>query len=130
MGANGTDSYRLVVDDASPVRAVARRILEGLGVRVREAADGHAALEICLSSMPAGVLLDWNMPALDGLGFVRHLRARDGGDKPRVVFCTTRNEIADIECALAAGADDYIIKPFDIRILTEKFRRLGLIGTA
>lgn len=129
MGATETDSFCLVVDDAGPVRAVARRILEGFGLRVREAVDGHAALDICHSAMPAGVLLDWNMPALDGLDFLRHLRASDGGDKPRVVFCTTRNEVADIECALAAGADDYIIKPFDIRILNEKFRRLGLIGS-
>jgi two-component system chemotaxis response regulator CheY len=129
MGANGTDGFCLVVDDAGPVRAVARRILEGFGLRVREAADGQAALEMCRVAMPAGILLDWNMPALDGLGFVQRLRQSEGGAKPRVVFCTTRNEVADIECALAAGADDYIIKPFDIRVLSEKFRRLGLIRT-
>lgn len=130
MDANGTENYCLVVDDARPVRAVARRVLEGFGLKVREAEDGRAALDICRAAMPDGVLLDWNMPALDGLGFLQQLRASEGGKRPRVVFCTMRNDVADIECALAAGADDYIIKPFDIRLLNEKFRRLGLIEPA
>ncbi|MBT5415709.1 MAG: response regulator [Rhodospirillaceae bacterium] len=127
MGTDKPAKYCLVVDDAGPVRVVARRILEGFGMSVREAADGRAALEACRSAMPDAILLDWNMPALDGLGFMQRLRASDGGEGPRVVFCTTRSEVSDIECALAAGADEYIIKPFDIRVLNQKFRSLGLI---
>ncbi|RTL48286.1 MAG: response regulator [Bradyrhizobiaceae bacterium] len=118
----------LVVDDSSVIRKVARRILEGLDFRISEAEDGEKALEACKHSMPDAVLLDWNMPVMDGLDFLRNMRRMPGGDKPKVVFCTTENDVAHIARALHAGANEYIMKPFDKEIVTAKFQEVGLIG--
>jgi two-component system chemotaxis response regulator CheY len=117
----------LVVDDSRVVRKVARRILEANGFAVREAEDGQQALETCRQAMPDCVLLDWNMPVLDGISFLRNLRAEFGPDKPPVVFCTTENDMDHISQAISAGAQEYIMKPFDEDILTGKFAQVGLL---
>jgi two-component system, chemotaxis family, chemotaxis protein CheY len=82
----------LVVDDSSVIRKVARRILEGLEFQIMEAEDGEQALDVCRKQMPDAVLLDWNMPKMDGYEFLRVLRRLPDGDRPKVVFCTTENE--------------------------------------
>jgi two-component system chemotaxis response regulator CheY len=117
----------LVVDDSGVVRKVARRIVETLNFSVIEAEDGEKALEACKRSMPEAVLLDWNMPVMDGLEFLVNLRRMPGGDMPKVVFCTTENGIDHIARALEAGADEYIMKPFDKDIVADKFREVGLV---
>jgi two-component system, chemotaxis family, chemotaxis protein CheY len=117
----------LVVDDSGVVRKVARRIVETLNFSVIEAEDGEKALEACRRSMPEAVLLDWNMPVMDGLEFLVNLRAMPGGDTPKVVFCTTENGMDHIARALEAGADEYIMKPFDKDIVADKFREVGLV---
>ena len=117
----------LVVDDSSVIRKVARRILEGLDFQITEAEDGEKALEACKRSMPDAVLLDWNMPKMDGYDFLRMLRRLPDGDKPKVVFCTTENDVAHIARALHAGANEYIMKPFDKDIVEAKLQEVGLI---
>lgn len=117
----------LVVDDSSVIRKIARRILEGLDFKVTEAEDGQQALEQCRAGMPDGILLDWNMPVMDGLDFLKALRRTPGGDKPKVLFCTTEIDVAHIARALSAGADEYIMKPFDKEIVEAKFQEVGLI---
>jgi len=117
----------LVVDDSRVVRKVARRIVEGLDFEAAEAADGLEALAFCRSAMPDVVLLDWAMPVMDGMEFVRRLRQEPGGEGPVVVFCSSENEPAKIEQALDAGADEYIMKPFDGDIVEAKFAQVGLI---
>ena len=117
----------LVVDDSSVIRKVARRILEGLDFQIVEAEDGQKALEVCKRAMPEAVLLDWNMPVMDGFEFMVHLRKLPGGDVPKVVFCTTENDVAHIARALHAGANEYIMKPFDKEIVEAKFQEVGLI---
>ncbi|HYF08069.1 MAG TPA: response regulator [Acetobacteraceae bacterium] len=116
----------LVVDDSAVVRRAARRMLEALGFAVREAVDGAQALAACRSDLPDGVLLDWNMPVMDGLAFLRRARAEFGPDHPRVVLCTTEGEMARILEAIEAGAQEYIMKPFDEDILREKLQQAGL----
>ncbi len=116
----------LVVDDSSVIRKVARRILEGLGFEIVEAEDGQQALDCCNAAMPEAILLDWNMPIMDGMDFLVHLRKLPGGEKPKVVFCTTENDIDHISRAIAAGANEYIMKPFDREILETKFQEVGL----
>jgi two-component system chemotaxis response regulator CheY len=117
----------LIVDDSRVIRKVARRIVEGLGFEVDEAADGAEALAYCASVMPEVVLLDWNMPVMDGLGFIRRLRAQPGGERPKVLFCTIETHPDRIAEALAAGADDYVMKPFDGAILQAKLAEVGIV---
>lgn len=117
----------LIVDDSRVIRMVAKNILEELNFETEEAEDGKRALEACTSSMPDVVLLDWNMPEMDGLDFLKALRKSPGGDAPVVVFCTTENDMSHISAAISAGADEYIMKPFDREIIEAKFQQVGLI---
>ena len=117
----------MVVDDSRVIRKVARRILEDLGFEVLEAADGSQALELCRAMLPDAVLLDWNMPVMNGIDFLRALRLEPGGDAPVVVFCTTENDLTHIVEAMNAGANEYIMKPFDGDIIEAKFSEVGLV---
>ncbi len=118
----------LVVDDSSVIRKIASRILEEMNFSVIEAEDGEKALELCKRQLPDAVLLDWNMPIMDGFEFMIQLRRLPGGDAPKVVFCTTENGIDHISRALHAGANEYIMKPFDKDIVAAKFQEVGLIA--
>ena len=117
----------LVVDDSRVVRKVARRILEANGFTVAEAGDGQQALDACRAGLPDCVLLDWNMPVMDGITFLRALRGEFGPANPPVIFCTTENDMAHIEMAIASGAQEYIMKPFDEEILVGKLGQVGLL---
>ncbi len=117
----------LIVDDSRIIRKVARRIVEGLGFEVDEAADGAEALIHCASMMPDIILLDWNMPVMDGITFLRRLRAQPGGDVSKVLFCTIETHPERIAEALSAGADDYVMKPFDGEILQSKLAEVGAV---
>ena len=117
----------LVVDDSRVVRKVARKILEELEFDCKEAEDGQQAMNSCVASMPDAILLDWNMPVMSGIQFLRELRQMAGGDGPKVVFCSTENDLAHIKEALDAGANEYIMKPFDSDIIQNKFAQVGLI---
>ncbi len=118
----------LIVDDSRVVRMVARRILEELAFRTIEAENGQEALDRCHESMPDAILLDWNMPVMSGIDFLKELRREAGGEAPVVVFCTTENDLNHIGQALEAGANEYIMKPFDSEIVKLKFEQTGLIA--
>lgn len=117
----------LVVDDSRVVRKVARRIVEDIGFECDEAEDGQKAYEFCQQEMPDAILLDWNMPVMSGIEFLEKLREMDNGDTPKVVFCTTENDMNHIQRAIQAGANEYIMKPFDGEIIESKFSQIGLI---
>jgi two-component system, chemotaxis family, chemotaxis protein CheY len=117
----------LIVDDSSVVRKVARRILEDLEFSIEEAADGQLAMQACQRKMPDAILLDWNMPVMNGIDFLKALRTMQGGQSPVVVFCTTENDIKHIQEAVSAGANEYIMKPFDTDIIQAKFQQVGLL---
>ncbi|SBW01645.1 CheY-like receiver [uncultured Alphaproteobacteria bacterium] len=120
----------LIVDDSKVIRMVARKILQELGFQTAEAEDGQKALDYCKAQLPEAVLLDWNMPVMNGIEFLVELRKLSGGDKPVVVFCTTENDIQHIQQAIAAGASEYIMKPFDGEIIQAKFEQVGLLPIA
>jgi two-component system, chemotaxis family, chemotaxis protein CheY len=120
----------LVVDDSSVIRKIARRILEEMNFQVIDAEDGEKALEACRRELPDAVLLDWNMPVMDGFEFLGNLRRLPGGDAPKVVFCTTENDMDHIARAMNAGANEYIMKPFDKDIVAAKFQEVGLYQIA
>ena len=116
----------LVVDDSKVIRKVARHILETLNFSVDEAEDGREALSRCEAAMPDVILLDWNMPVMSGMEFLRALRQARIGVQPKVVFCTTENDIAHIRAAIEAGADEYVMKPFDRDTLHTKLQIVGV----
>ena len=117
----------LIVDDSRVIRTIARRILQELRFDTREAGDGVEALKACLDRMPDAVLLDWNMPVMTGIDFLKALRLLPNGAAPVVVFCTTENDYAHVQEAIALGADEYIMKPFDSEIVQAKFSQVGLL---
>ena len=117
----------LIVDDSKVIRKVARHILETLEFQVEEAGDGKEALDRCEASMPDVVLLDWNMPVMSGMEFLRTLRQQKLDVQPKVVFCTTENDAAHIRAAIDAGADEYVMKPFDRETLESKLQIVGVV---
>lgn len=117
----------LVVDDSRVVRKVARRIVEDLGFECSEAEDGQKAYEACQEKMPDSILLDWNMPVMSGIEFLEKLRQMENGQYPKVIFCTTENDMSKIQKAIMAGANEYIMKPFDSEVIQSKFLQIGLI---
>jgi len=122
--------FCLVVDDSRVIRRIAGDILKGLGFEVAEAEDGLMAVQQCSKRVPDFVLLDWNMPEMDGIACLRALRAMPLEPRPLVVMCTTENGMAKIQEALEAGADEYIMKPYDRDVLLDKLEQLGLMERA
>jgi len=116
----------LVVDDSRVIRRVAVDMLKDLGFAVAEAEHGLAAVEFCRTQVPDFVLLDWNMPEMDGISCLRKLRAMALEPRPAVVMCTTESGMPKICEALEAGADEYIMKPYDRDVLLDKLEQLGL----
>ena len=117
----------LIVEDSKVIRMVARKILQGLHFDTSEAADGREALDACKAQLPDAVLLDWDMPVMDGMEFLLELRKLSGGDAPAVVCCTTETEIKYIQKAIECGANEFIMKPFDSDIIQAKFTQIGLL---
>jgi two-component system chemotaxis response regulator CheY len=117
----------LVTDDSATVRRVARKLLTSLGFEVDEAENGQVALDKCLQRMPDVVLLDWNMPVMNGLEFLKALRQSEGGRAPAVVFCTTETDVDHIQRAMANGANEYLMKPFDKESLISKLEMVACL---
>lgn len=117
----------LVVDDSKMIRRVAGRILKDLDFDSDEAGNGEEAMKICEQGMPDAILLDWNMPIMDGLSFLKALRQTPGGNAPVVVFCTAERDADKIIEAMEAGANEYVMKPFDSDIIESKFAEAGIL---
>lgn len=119
----------LVIDDSRTMRRIIARTLQGAGFDVVEAGDGQEALD-CLKAGPKPALacVDWNMPVMDGLGFVSAVRRRPEWRDITLMMITTESEHSQIVRALAAGAHEYLIKPFTADALLEKLGLLGLLG--
>lgn len=117
----------LIIDDSRLVRQVSKRIVEDLGFTCEEAEDGKHAYEVCEEFMPDLIIVDWNMPVMSGLEFVEKLRSMEKGDQPKVIFCTTEDNLGHIERALRAGATEYIMKPFNRDMIQAKLIQIGLL---
>jgi two-component system chemotaxis response regulator CheY len=117
----------LVVDDSRVIRKVACRILNELSFETEEAENGAEALLACHRRMPDVILLDWQMPQMTGIDFLKSLRRDTKGNHPVVLFCITENDPAQISEALGAGADEYILKPFDSGLIAAKLADVGLV---
>lgn len=117
----------LIVDDSKVIRKVARHILESMDFSVSEAADGEEALNLCGDLAPDVILLDWNMPVMSGMDFLRAYRSVNGEGSAKVIFCTTENGTSHIQAAIDAGANEYVMKPFDRETLESKLQIVGCI---
>ena len=116
----------LVVDDSRVIRTVARRIMEALRYSVDEAEDGMGALRAVREKMPDLIFLDWNLPSMKGVEFVRSVRGQAEGGHPVILCATTENDTGEITAAVAAGANDYIMKPFDAAQIAAKLADIGV----
>ena len=119
----------LIVDDSASVRQILQSILgEDPDIEVMgTASDPFAAARRLQNEIPDVIILDLEMPRMDGMTFLRRLRALPGGGEPKVLFCTIETRPDRIAEALSAGADDYVMKPFDGEILTSKFAEVGAV---
>ena len=119
----------LVVDDSRAMRTILTRLLTNLGFDVAQAEHGAAALAVLDGGFTADVaLVDWNMPVMDGLAFIKACRAREDLRNLTLMMVTTESEHSQIVRALAAGAHEYVIKPFTEETIAEKLSLLGLVA--
>lgn len=116
----------LVVDDSRVIRAVARRIMEELSYSVEEAENGMAGLRACRGKMPDLIFLDWNLPSMKGVEFIKSVRGQQEGGHPVILFYTTESNPAEIASAMAAGANEYVMKPFDGGAVRAKLADIGV----
>lgn len=122
-----TKKICLLVDDSGVVRKVSRKIMEELGFEIMEAQDGKEALSKCDEKTPDVILLDWNMPVMNGLEFIKTYREKQLANDVKIIFCTTENDANKIMIAIEAGANEYIMKPFDADIVKTKLQQMGII---
>lgn len=120
--------YALIIDDSRAMRRILRQIVEPLGFSILEAGDGQQGLDQLHANWP-GIeltLVDWNMPVMNGLDFVKTVRANDQYRDMKLMMVTTETESAQLARALMAGVDEFVMKPFTSEILVEKLRLIGV----
>jgi two-component system, chemotaxis family, chemotaxis protein CheY len=118
----------LIVDDSRPIRRIESDILKELGFETADACNGNRALEQLQNGpLPDVVLVDWNMPEMDGLEFVKTLRRDARYRGLAVLMVTTETEADQMLRALSAGADEYLMKPFQKEGLVDKLRLIGVV---
>lgn len=129
MTTAGTESnHALVVDDSSAMRMILSRILKGLGFEVHQAANGIEGLSRLDEVADLRLaLVDWNMPEMDGVEFVRSVRSREDLAELKLLMVSSESDLARMQIALEAGADEYAMKPFDSGIIRDKLEILGLV---
>ena len=119
----------MAIDDSKAIRMILSRSLTKLGYDVCTAPDGKAALEILQTQAPdlALVLVDWNMPEMDGLEFIKRMRAMPRYASASLMMVTTETEVDQMVRALEAGANEYVMKPFTDEIIADKLRLMGVL---
>jgi two-component system, chemotaxis family, chemotaxis protein CheY len=128
QGGIGMAKKVLLVDDSRAVRLICRRVMTGLGFESVEAENGREALDRVRSySDLEAILLEWDMPIMNGLDFLKVLRAERRPLQPAVIMCTIQNKVSQIAEAMEAGASEYIMKPFNEDILRSKFQEVGVL---
>lgn len=114
----------LIIDDADVIRKIASVILSDMGYQVSEAKDTDEALKLCQTESPNVIIVDWHIPHCDPLEFMKSVRSSFVGRRPYIIYCTTEKDPDAIEAALQAGADDFMLKPFDRNTLVNLFTKI------
>jgi two-component system chemotaxis response regulator CheY len=118
----------LIVDDSRLVRHIASTMLEDMGLATTQAASGEEALIHLGQNIPQLLLVDWNMPGISGLELISKIRALPDVAQPRIILFSTETRRSEVRIALRAGADCYLLKPFDAPRMAKRLRRFGLIA--
>ena len=116
----------LIVDDSPVIRKVANRILTDMGFVVVEAADGFEALEKCRYNMPDAILIDWDTPNMSGIEFLEQFSLVEGSKATKIIYCTSEIMVSDMTKAKRAGANAFMMKPFNRKILQTKLAEAGI----
>jgi len=116
----------LIVDDSRVLRTVARKIFEEMKFDVAEAEDGKGALRAVRERMPDVILFDGNLPSMKGVDFLKSVRGQAGGDRPVILVATTESDVDEVTHVMHAGANEYIMKPFDRGSVRAKLAEIGL----
>jgi len=120
----------LIIDDSKAMRCILSRMLRGRGFEVLEAGNGREGLQRLKENGKFDLaLVDWNMPEMNGLDFVRRVRAEQTYDGVLLMMVTTETEMKNVVQALAAGANEYVMKPFTQEVILEKLRIFGMAGS-
>ncbi|MEZ5870961.1 MAG: response regulator [Nitratireductor sp.] len=117
----------MIVDDSPVIRKVGRRLIEDMGFVVVEAVDAIEALTICRSNMPDVIMVDWDIGGSSGLDLIREIVLLPGSESLKILYCTSELMVAEMTKAKRSGATGFIMKPFNRRVLADKFRQFGLI---
>lgn len=121
----------MIVDDSRAIRLILGRTLHHLGFEVREAVHGRQALDLLeqsdAASLPGVVLVDWNMPEMNGLEFVKLMRANARYAGISLMMVTTETHVDQMLAALEAGANEYVMKPFTDQVIEDKLRLIGAL---
>ena len=120
-------SQCLIADDSKIIRMLLNKIMSNLGFDVTEAEDGEEVVELCQLNEPDLIIMDYHLPVLEGIDAMYKIRSSRISKQPKIIFCSSLNDITIIKDALDGGADDYIIKPFDEEIIISKLAILGLV---
>jgi two-component system chemotaxis response regulator CheY len=121
----------LVIDDSRAMRSILGQILKGLGFSVAEAGHGQEGLDHLRQGLhPDVILLDWNMPVMNGYEFLKTVRAESAYRELTIMMVTTESEMSQVVRALAAGANEYVMKPFTAEVIREKLQLLGVTNDA
>lgn len=120
----------LIVDDSELIREIAVRIVMDLGLDADGVRDAPEAIEYCRAKPPAVVFLDWDLPSMGALDFLRGVAQLEAEEKPAIVLCATENDHQQFTLARAAGAAHHILKPFDKAVVAAKLAEIGLIDGA
>jgi two-component system, chemotaxis family, chemotaxis protein CheY len=119
----------LIIDDSKAMRSILGKMLRELKFETVEAANGKEALEKLRESGKVDIaLVDWNMPEMNGYDFIRAVRAEQLYDGVTLMMVTTENEADNVVRALAAGANEYVMKPFTPEVIFEKLQLFGMVG--
>lgn len=120
----------LIVEDSDVIREIALRILKDLSVESKECENAASALEACRASKPDVVLLDWDLPQLGALDFLRGAAEFSQEQRPAIILCATENDPQQFALAKAAGAAHHVLKPFDRQTIEAKLAEIGVIEGA
>lgn len=110
----------LIIDDEHDFRVICAHVLERGGYDMAEAGDGQAGLKVFAERRPDLVVLDGNLPDIDGLEVCRRLRRLPGGEKVPILMCTVRSAMVTVSEGIDAGVTDYVLKPFEMEDLLER----------